>query len=67
MIAAAQEIGLYVGGSYIRITSSGIENGTVGQIRERCSSWDVEAADSKQVPMPSFSSGEVANTYLHSL
>ncbi|WP_175962435.1 type VI secretion system Vgr family protein [Burkholderia pyrrocinia] len=67
VIAAAQEIGLYVGGSYIRITSSGIENGTVGQIRERCSSWDVEAADSKQVPMPSFSSGEVANTYLHSL
>lgn len=67
VIAASQEIGLYVGGSYIRITSSGIENGTTGQIHERCASWDVMEADSKQVPHPSFPSGDLANKYLHSL
>ncbi|RQR56332.1 type VI secretion system tip protein VgrG [Burkholderia sp. Bp9125] len=67
VISATQEIGLYVGGSYIRITSSGIENGTVGQIKEQCASWEVDAADSKQVPMPSFPSGDLANKYLHSL
>ncbi|WP_322071712.1 type VI secretion system Vgr family protein [Paraburkholderia bannensis] len=67
VIAADKQIMLAVGGTYIALTQSGIVNGTTGQILEKCASWDVQGGDSKRIPMPTFPSTEVSDTYLHSL
>lgn len=50
VLSAEKEIWLGVGGSYIRITADSIENGTSGQILEKCASWDKLEAASMRLP-----------------
>lgn len=50
VLSADKEIWIGAGGSYIRITSDMIENGTSGQILEKCASWDKPGASSMRVP-----------------
>ncbi|KWI33194.1 type VI secretion system Vgr family protein [Burkholderia stagnalis] len=54
VLTAAKEIWLGAGGSYIRITADKIENGTSGQILERCASWDKQGPTSVQQQRQSF-------------
>ncbi|AJX14380.1 type VI secretion system Vgr family protein [Burkholderia ubonensis] len=49
---ASKEIWIGVGGSYIRITGQGIENGTAGQIWEKCAKWSKPGAASMRMPLP---------------
>lgn len=49
---ASKEICIGVGGSYIRITPQGIENGTTGQILEKCAQWSLPGAASMRIPLP---------------
>lgn len=50
VLSADKEIWIGAGGSYIRITPDLIENGTKGQILEKCASWDKPGAASERVP-----------------
>lgn len=50
MLSANKEIWIGAGGSYIRITAETIENGTSGQILEKCASWDKLGASSMHLP-----------------
>jgi type VI secretion system secreted protein VgrG len=50
VLSADKEIWIGAGGSYIRITADTIENGTSGQILEKCKSWDKLAASSMRLP-----------------
>ncbi|MFP3632880.1 DUF2345 domain-containing protein, partial [Burkholderia sp. SIMBA_045] len=52
VISAEKEIWIGAGGSYIKITPDLIENGTSGQILEKCSSWDKPGASSMRLPSP---------------
>ncbi|GFZ98818.1 type VI secretion system Vgr family protein [Dyella caseinilytica] len=54
IIAADKEIWLGAGGSYIKITPAGIENGTPGDIYEKCAFWDTVEAASSTRPLPQF-------------
>ena len=40
ILTAKNEVWIGAGGSYIKITNGLIENGTTGQIVEKCASWD---------------------------
>jgi type VI secretion system secreted protein VgrG len=53
LLTAAKEVWIGAGGSYIRIDATGIENGTPGDIREKCASWDKRGATSMRLN-PSF-------------
>jgi type VI secretion system secreted protein VgrG len=50
VLSADKEIWIGAGGSYIRITADKIENGTSGQILEKCASWDKVGASSMRLP-----------------
>lgn len=50
VLSADKEIWIGAGGSYIRITAETIENGTSGQILEKCASWDKLGAASMHLP-----------------
>lgn len=50
VLSADKEIWIGAGGSYIRITADTIENGTSGQIIEKCASWDKLGASSMRLP-----------------
>jgi type VI secretion system secreted protein VgrG len=50
VLSADKEIWIGAGGSYIRITAEKIENGTSGQILEKCASWDKLGASSMHLP-----------------
>nr|WP_302480266.1 DUF2345 domain-containing protein [Burkholderia lata] len=50
VISAEKEIWIGAGGSYIKITPDLIENGTSGQILEKCASWDKPGASSMRLP-----------------
>jgi type VI secretion system secreted protein VgrG len=50
VLSADKEVWIGAGGSYIRITADMIENGTSGQILEKCASWDKLAASSMRLP-----------------
>jgi type VI secretion system secreted protein VgrG len=50
VLSADKEIWIGAGGSYIRITGEKIENGTSGQILEKCASWDKLGASSMHLP-----------------
>jgi type VI secretion system secreted protein VgrG len=50
VLTAEKEIWIGAGGSYIRITGDQIENGTSGQILEKCASWDKLGASSMRLP-----------------
>lgn len=54
VLAAQKEVWIGAGGSYIRITPEGIENGTPGDIVEKCASWGKAGAASMRLPAPSF-------------
>ncbi len=53
ILSAAKEVWIGAGGSYIKINATGIENGTPGDIREKCASWDKQGANSMRLN-PSF-------------
>lgn len=59
VISAAKEIWIGAGGSYIKINANRIENGTSGDILEKCASWDKPGASSMRVPAPALQSGDV--------
>ena len=46
ILSAAKEVWIGAGGSYIKINASRIENGTPGDILEKCASWDKPGASS---------------------
>jgi type VI secretion system secreted protein VgrG len=50
VLSADKEIWIGAGGSYIRITADQIENGTSGQILEKCASWDKLGGSSMRLP-----------------
>jgi len=50
MLSADKEIWIGAGGSYLRITSESIENGTSGKIIEKCASWDKLGPSSMRLP-----------------
>jgi len=50
VLSADKEIWIGAGGSYIRITADTIENGTSGQILEKCASWDKTGPSSMRLP-----------------
>jgi type VI secretion system secreted protein VgrG len=50
VLSADKEIWIGAGGSYIRITGDFIENGTTGQILEKCANWDKPGAASMRMP-----------------
>lgn len=52
VLRAEKEMILNVGGSYIKITPDMIENGTSGQILEKCASWDKPGASTMTLRDP---------------
>jgi type VI secretion system secreted protein VgrG len=44
VLSAAKEVWIGAGGSYIKIGPNLIENGTAGQILEKCATWDKPSA-----------------------
>ncbi|MGO4815528.1 DUF2345 domain-containing protein, partial [Cupriavidus sp. 2MCAB6] len=52
ILSAEKEVWLGAGGSYIRITPEGIENGTPGDILEKCAFWDKPGPASMSIPLP---------------
>ncbi|RQR56330.1 type VI secretion system tip protein VgrG [Burkholderia sp. Bp9125] len=52
VLSAEKEIWIGAGGSYIKITSGLIENGTSGQILERCASWEKAGPSSMTTALP---------------
>jgi type VI secretion system secreted protein VgrG len=59
VISAAKEVWIGAGGSYIKINANRIENGTPGDILEKCASWDKPGASSMRLPTPSLTSGDL--------
>ncbi|CDY76720.1 VgrG protein [Caballeronia glathei] len=54
VLAAEKEVWIGAGGSYIRITPQGIENGTPGDILEKCAAWNRPGPASMRVRAPTF-------------
>jgi type VI secretion system secreted protein VgrG len=54
VLAAEKEVWIGAGGSYIRITPERIENGTPGDILEKCASWEKPGPASMRLHAPSF-------------
>jgi type VI secretion system secreted protein VgrG len=52
VLSAEKEIWVGAGGSYIKISANGIENGTTGAIFERCASWNQAGATSAVESLP---------------
>lgn len=51
ILSAAKEVWIGAGGSYIKINGSRIENGTPGDILEKCASWDkLDAVSMREAP-----------------
>jgi type VI secretion system secreted protein VgrG len=50
VLSAEKEVWIGAGGSYIKIGPNLIENGTAGQILEKCASWDKPGASSMRLP-----------------
>ncbi|OXI65652.1 type VI secretion protein Vgr [Burkholderia sp. AU28863] len=59
VISAAKEIWIGAGGSYIKINANRIENGTPGDILEKCASWDKPGASSMRLPAPQLAAGDL--------
>jgi type VI secretion system secreted protein VgrG len=49
VLSADKEVWIGAGGSYIKIGPNLIENGTAGQILEKCASWDKPSAASSKL------------------
>ncbi|MEM5448719.1 type VI secretion system Vgr family protein [Paraburkholderia guartelaensis] len=54
VISASKEVWIGSGGSYIKITGSGIENVSPGDILERCAFWNTVEPASETLPLPQF-------------
>jgi type VI secretion system secreted protein VgrG len=54
VLTAPKEIWIGAGNSYIKISTNGIENGTPGQILERCASWEKQGGTSASPPQQAF-------------
>jgi type VI secretion system secreted protein VgrG len=52
VLSAGKEVWIGAGGSYIRISASGIENGTPGSILEKCAAWNKPGPVSMQPTLP---------------
>jgi len=52
ILSAEKEIWIGTGGSYMRITGNRIENCTLGDVVERCASWDKTGPASMQPMLP---------------
>jgi type VI secretion system secreted protein VgrG len=52
VLSADKEVWIGAGGSYIKIGPNLIENGTAGQILEKCASWDKPAASTASFKDP---------------
>ncbi|KWN18014.1 type VI secretion protein Vgr [Burkholderia territorii] len=59
VISAAKEVWIGAGGSYIKINANRIENGTPGDILEKCASWDKPGASSMRLPAQVLQSGDL--------
>lgn len=59
ILSAAKEVWVGANGSYIKLSATGIENGTPGDIVERCATWDTAAANSMRLAPPQLSSGDL--------
>lgn len=64
-ITAAEEIIFNVGGSYIRMTASGIESGTSGSWTVHAASRTLTGPKTVSIPMPSFGKGYQGHFRLH--
>jgi type VI secretion system secreted protein VgrG len=65
VLSAAKEVWIGAGGSYIKINADQIENGTPGQILEKCASWDKPGAASMHMPMPSLPLSNITQNPTH--
>ncbi|CAG9258334.1 VgrG protein [Burkholderia diffusa] len=65
ILAATNEVWIGAGGSYIKITPNGIENGTPGEILEKCASWDKPSAASDMIQMPELPQGVCKECRMH--
>lgn len=52
VLSAKNEVWIGAGGSYIRISPNGIENGTPGSILEKCATWNKPGPTSQQPVLP---------------
>jgi type VI secretion system secreted protein VgrG len=59
ILSAEKEVWIGAGGSYTRYTAAGIENGTAGDIREKCATWDKPGQANETYPTPSLPHGEL--------
>ncbi|AIY39896.1 VgrG protein [Collimonas arenae] len=51
VLSSTKEVWIGAGGSYIKITPEAIENGTPGDILERCAMWNRPGAASMSIPV----------------
>ena len=65
VLSAAKEVWIGAGGSYIRITPERIENGTPGDILEKCAFWGKSSAASMRVSMPVLPDGNLYEQNFH--
>ncbi|WP_162801004.1 DUF2345 domain-containing protein, partial [Trinickia caryophylli] len=65
ILAATKEVWIGAGGSYIKVTPNGIENGTPGDILEKCASWDKPSAASDRIQMPELPQGVCKDCRTH--
>jgi type VI secretion system secreted protein VgrG len=54
VLTAPKEIWIGAGNSYIKISTNGIENGTPGQIVEKCASWSKQGGTTAQPQQQAF-------------
>ena len=59
ILSASKEVWIGADGSYIKITATGIENGTPGDIKEKCAMWDKAGANSMRLAPPQLSTGDL--------
>ncbi|GAB6847953.1 type VI secretion system Vgr family protein [Paraburkholderia kururiensis] len=67
VLTAEKEVWIGAGGSYIKIGPNLIENGTAGQILEKCASWDKPSAASSKLTGNLATPGDIATKPGHLL
>nr|WP_260400672.1 DUF2345 domain-containing protein [Paraburkholderia bannensis] len=67
VLTADKEVWIGAGGSYIKIGPNLIENGTAGQILEKCASWDKPSAASSKLANTLATPGNLASKPGHLL
>jgi type VI secretion system secreted protein VgrG len=59
ILSASKEVWIGADGSYIKITNTGIVNGTPGDIIEKCATWNTAGANSMRLAPPKLSTGDL--------